>query len=128
MRRTRSLVLTAAIAVALTACSGGDATEAPSDSADAGGSAVTFTATDTIQWESNALSTSAGTVDLTLVCSPSIEHAVAIEGANGDAALASCQPGATSTGTVDLAAGEYTYFCTVTGHREAGMEGTLTVS
>jgi plastocyanin len=32
-----------------------------------------------------------------------------------------------STAVVDLKPGTYTYFCTIPGHRESGMEGTLTV-
>lgn len=36
-------------------------------------------------------------------------------------------PDDTQTITVNLKAGEYTYYCTVPGHREAGMEGKLTV-
>ena len=34
--------------------------------------------------------------------------------------------GKTST-SVELAAGTYTFFCTVPGHREAGMVGTLQI-
>jgi uncharacterized cupredoxin-like copper-binding protein len=29
--------------------------------------------------------------------------------------------------TVDLKAGKYEYYCPVDGHKDAGMEGTLTV-
>ena len=35
--------------------------------------------------------------------------------------------GGTSEITVELDAGEYTFLCTVPGHAEGGMQGTLTV-
>jgi uncharacterized cupredoxin-like copper-binding protein len=37
------------------------------------------------------------------------------------------QHGDVSEIDVDVDAGEYTFYCSVEGHREAGMEGTLTV-
>jgi len=37
------------------------------------------------------------------------------------------QGGGTSKFSADFNAGKYTYYCSVPGHREAGMQGTLTV-
>ena len=36
--------------------------------------------------------------------------------------------GGTKTFAVTLTAGTYTYYCSVPGHRQAGMQGTLTVT
>jgi uncharacterized cupredoxin-like copper-binding protein len=36
-------------------------------------------------------------------------------------------PGATKEVTINAPAGDYTYYCNVDAHREAGMVGTLTV-
>jgi plastocyanin len=36
--------------------------------------------------------------------------------------------GDTATEKVDLAKGKYEFYCTIPGHEEAGMKGTLTIS
>ena len=57
-----------------------------------------------------------------------LTHDVAIEDSSGKTVGKTelIAEGSDST-VVDLKPGEYTFFCTVPGHREAGMEGTLTV-
>jgi uncharacterized cupredoxin-like copper-binding protein len=55
-------------------------------------------------------------------------HDVAFEDSSGKEVGASeLIADGSDTTTIDLKPGTYTYFCTVPGHREAGMEGTLTV-
>ena len=38
------------------------------------------------------------------------------------------KPGKTGEATLTLTPGTYTFFCAVPGHRQSGMQGTLTVS
>jgi plastocyanin len=69
-----------------------------------------------------------GKVTIEFTNPQALTHDVAIESSNGEeiGATELIADGSDST-TVDLKPGTYTYFCTVPGHREAGMEGTLTV-
>lgn len=57
----------------------------------------------------------------------SVPHNIALEGNGINEVGQIVKDGGVSTITVDAEAGEYAYFCTVEGHREGGMEGTLTV-
>ena len=60
-----------------------------------------------------------------LVNGGTIEHDFTID----EASITVLAPATeTATGTFTLSAGSYTFYCSVPGHREAGMEGTLTVS
>ncbi len=56
------------------------------------------------------------------------QHNVVFEGVDDDAIIAECAGGETDTGSVQVEAGSYTYYCSIPGHREAGMEGELTVN
>src|SRR5688500_6778087 len=57
----------------------------------------------------------------------SVDHNIAVEGSGVNEVGPVVKNGGVSTINVDLQAGEYQFYCSVTGHREAGMEGTLTV-
>lgn len=63
--------------------------------------------------------------ELTLDNQGSIEHNIEIEGVLGFLILT--QPSLQASATVNAAEGTYTIFCSIPGHREAGMEGALEV-
>jgi plastocyanin len=57
-----------------------------------------------------------------------LEHNVTVEDAAGSKLGATPTfTGGTKSLTLDLKAGTYSFFCSVPGHRQAGMQGTLTV-
>jgi plastocyanin len=74
------------------------------------------------------LSAKHGKVTITMANPSSFQHGVAIEGKGVDKDGKVVGKGKTSTVTVTLKKGKYTFYCPVPGHRAAGMKGTLTVT
>ena len=67
-----------------------------------------------------------GQVEFELVNDGGVVHNITIEELD-DTLVVTAQPGQTNGGTVDLTPGTYTYYCSISGHRALGMEGTITV-
>jgi plastocyanin len=87
---------------------------------EAAGSGFAYTSK-TAEWE-------AGKFTVEFNNPQSVTHDVAIEDSGGEVVgETELVAEGTSAAEVDLKPGTYKFFCTVPGHREAGMEGTLTV-
>lgn len=69
----------------------------------------------------------AGPLEILSPNEASIPHDIALEGNGVDEKGEVVQDGGVSKFSITLKPGEYQYYCTVAGHREGGMEGTLTV-
>jgi plastocyanin len=69
----------------------------------------------------------AGPLTIESVNEQPAEHNIAVDGNGVDEKGEVVTNGGTSTVEVDLQPGEYSFYCSVPGHREGGMEGTLTV-
>lgn len=82
-----------------------------------------------IKYTTDSLSAKAGNVTIDLNNTQALSHDVAVEDSSGKELGKSSlvAQGSTSVTLSNLKPGTYTYFCTVPGHRQAGMQGTLTV-
>ena len=69
----------------------------------------------------------AGTVTVNFSNPASLSHDVVIEDQAGEIGKTDLVSEGDTSVTVDLQPGTYTFYCDVPGHREGGMEGTLTV-
>ena len=82
----------------------------------------------TLAFDPPSLEAQAGKVEIDFTNPASIEHDVNIEADGKDVAASDLVADGESTKvSAKLQPGDYTYYCSVPGHREAGMEGTLTV-
>ena len=81
-----------------------------------------------LRFDKDALSAPAGDVRITMNNPSPVGHNIAVEGTGLPAKQGpTVEKGGASEVEATLKPGSYTYFCSVPGHREAGMEGTLTV-
>jgi uncharacterized cupredoxin-like copper-binding protein len=83
-----------------------------------------------LKFTKSSLSAKAGKVTIVFSNMSPLMHNMTIQqGTSGPVVGATPTfQGGTKTLTVDLKAGTYTFYCSVPGHRAAGMVGTLTVS
>ena len=80
-----------------------------------------------LAYNTKQLSAKAGSVTITLTNSSPLEHDVTVSEGSKVVGATPVFTGGTKSVTLKLKAGNYTFYCSVPGHRQAGMEGTLTV-
>jgi plastocyanin len=80
-----------------------------------------------LKFTKKTLKAKAGTVTVKFDNAASVPHAFSVEG-NGVDKDGKVVTKGSDTLTVKLKPGKYTFYCPVDGHRQAGMQGTLTVS
>ncbi len=114
---------------ATTTESGGGEKAGGSGDASGGATALEFEAdpSGALAYTTTEASTKAGNVTVEFNNPQAVPHDVAIEESSGKTVGQTevITEGSDST-AVDLKPGKYTFYCSVPGHREAGMEGTLT--
>ena len=123
-------------AVGFAACGSDDETSSTSaasttSSAATGGGTIAVSADPdgALAFTETELTAAAGSDTIEFDNPAGIEHDVRIEDADGnDIGGTDTVSGGSTSATVDLESGTYTFFCSVDGHRDAGMEGTLTVN
>jgi plastocyanin len=82
-----------------------------------------------LKFTSSTLTAKAGKATVDFTNASSIPHNMTIVDSSGKQVGATPTfSGGTKSFTADLKPGKYTFYCSVPGHRQAGMQGTLTVS
>jgi plastocyanin len=80
-----------------------------------------------LKYLSKTATASAGQITIKMKNMSAVQHDIAITGNGVNKVGPIVTNGGVSTISTSLSAGTYTFFCTVDGHRAAGMVGTITV-
>jgi plastocyanin len=82
-----------------------------------------------LMFTTSALSATAGKVTIKFTNSSPLAHNLTIQQGSSGAVLGATPTfaGGNKTLALNLKPGTYTFYCSVPGHRQAGMQGTLTV-
>jgi uncharacterized cupredoxin-like copper-binding protein len=81
-----------------------------------------------LKFETTSLTAKAGKVSIAFTNASSLEHDVTVASSAGQVVGATPKfAGGSKTLSLTLKPGTYKFYCSVPGHRQAGMEGTLTV-
>jgi plastocyanin len=130
------LILLATMALALAGCGGGGGSAttggggggATTGGGGGGGQTLALAAdpSGALKYDKTQLEATAGDITIDLTNDSPLPHDVAVEG-NGVQETSDRVTGGSTTLNLNLKAGTYTFFCSVDGHRAAGMEGTLVV-
>jgi plastocyanin len=82
-----------------------------------------------LSFDKAELEAKAGNVRITMTNPAQLPHDVSLEGPGGvDEQGEEVPQGGSSEVEAELEPGEYVFYCSVDGHRDEGMEGTLTVT
>jgi len=98
---------------------GGGGGETLKISADPGGA---------LKFDKSSLTAKAGKVTIVMDNPSDLPHAVEVEGKGVEVSGDTVTKGGVSKASANLKPGEYEFYCPVDGHKQAGMEGTLTVN
>lgn len=79
---------------------------------------------DEMTFDPDAVAVAAGDVEVVLTNDGTILHDLRVE---DQAFILEANAGQTVEGRITLEEGRYRYFCSIPGHREAGMEGVIEV-
>jgi plastocyanin len=136
------LIVAALAVVGLAACGGSSdnnettAASTPASTTPAGGGAagggstvdISTPSGSDLAFDQKSVNAKAGNVTIDFDNKQPLQHDVAVADSSGKVlGQTDLVSSGTANATVDLQPGTYTFYCTVPGHREAGMQGTLTV-